>query len=255
MPGGIATAMTHILVVDDDADIRELLCTYLREADIEAVGAADGAEMWLRIEERCPDLIILDLMLPGADGLSLCRSLTEHYEVPIIMLTARGALIDRIVGLEMGADDYVPKPFDPRELLARIKVVLRRSRRCAPVPAPAAAEPERICFAGWMLDTRRSLLRADRACSDSPMSELPIVIGGSDYLALRTLLRHPYRTLSRDYLAREVYGRERDHSDRAIDMCISRLRQTLGDDARSPRLIRTVRNGGYVLCVDVASEA
>ena len=236
--------MTDILVVDDDADIRELLCTYLREAGMAAAGVPDGDAMWRHLESRRPDLIILDLMLPGTDGLSLCRALTAQHDIPIIMLTARGALIDRIVGLELGADDYLAKPFDPRELLARINVVLRRAARAASqAPAP---EPETIRFAGWRLDTRRNLLQQDDG-------NVQVTMGGSDYLALRTLLRHPYQTLSRDFLAREVYGRERDPTDRAIDMCISRLRQFLGDDARSPLLIRTVRNGGYVLAVDVAN--
>lgn len=236
--------MTDILVVDDDADIRELLCTYLCEAGMGAKGAADGDEMWQLLERYRPDLIILDLMLPGEDGLTLCRALTARHEIPIIMLTARGALIDWIVGLELGADDYLAKPFDPRELLARINVVLRRAARSA-LQAPPP-EPETIRFAGWQLDTRRNLLQQDDGAGH-------VAMGGSDFLALRTLLRHPYRTLSRDFLAREVYGRERDPSDRAIDMCISRLRQLLGDDARSPSLIRTVRNGGYVLAVDVAN--
>lgn len=238
--------MSAILVVDDDADIRTLLCTYLKEAGLDAEGVADGEAMWQHLETRTPDLIILDLMLPGTDGLSLCRSLTERHDIPIIMLTARGALIDRIVGLEMGADDYLPKPFDPRELLARIRVVLRRTERSAAPPAPA--EPEVIAFAGWQLDVRRTLLR-------SAASEETFPVGGSDFLALRTLLRHPYQTLSRDFLARQVYGRERDPTDRAIDMSISRLRQLLGDDARNPHLIRTVRNGGYVLAVDVVHAA
>ncbi|MFT4052910.1 MAG: response regulator transcription factor [Novosphingobium sp.] len=239
--------MTHVLVVDDDADIRGLLCTYLRAAEMHAEGACDGEAMWQRIEERRPDLVVLDLMLPGVDGLSLCKSLTERLDIPVIMLTARGTLIDRIVGLEMGADDYVPKPFDPRELLARIRVVLRRTRRNTAGPEAVASEVLR--FGGWILDTRRNLLQPEEEREDRP-----VAVSGSDYLALRALLRRPYQTLSRDYLAKEVYGRERDPSDRAIDMCISRLRQMLGDDARSPRLIRTVRNEGYVLSVDVARE-
>ncbi|QJU59985.1 response regulator [Sphingomonas sp. AP4-R1] len=235
--------MANILVVDDDAEIRELLCTYLGEAGLDAEGVADGEAMWRHLDGHCPDLIILDLMLPGTDGLTLCRSLRERSDIPVIMVTARGALIDRIVGLEMGADDYLPKPFDPRELLARIKVVLRRSLRATTSMEPAASNTLR--FAGWALDTKRNVL------SGSDGSE-PLPIHGSTYLALRTLLDHPYRTLSRDYLAAQVFGRERDPSDRAIDMCISRLRGLLGDDPKNPRMIRTVRNGGYALTVDVA---
>lgn len=238
--------MTEILVVDDDAGIRDLLCVYLHEAGLSAVGVPDGLAMWAQIDRSRPDLIILDLMLPGTDGLALCRSLVERGNIPVIMLTARGALIDRIVGLEMGADDYLPKPFDPRELLARIKVVLRRVARSD--TAEDTSEVSLFHFAGWTLDTRRNKLIAVNGGE-------PLVVNGSDLLALRKLLQHPFRTLSRDDLSISVYGRQRDPSDRAIDMCISRLRQILGDDARNPQLIRTVRNGGYVLSADVTSVA
>jgi len=237
--------MTSILVVDDDAQIRDLLCTYLGDAGMAARGVGDGDAMWRALEEDQPDLIILDLMLPGTDGLSLCRSLVERMDIPVIMLTARGALIDRIVGLEMGADDYLAKPFDPRELLARIKVILRRVERAQP---QRAEQPALLHFAGWTLDTKRNILLSD----DIPD---PLLIGGVDFMTLRTLLGEPYQTLSRDYLSQRIYGRERDPADRAIDMSISRLRQMLGDDARNPQLIRTVRNGGYVLSADVAVEA
>ncbi|MCJ1962968.1 response regulator [Novosphingobium mangrovi (ex Hu et al. 2023)] len=242
--------MSRVLVVDDDADIRDLLCRYLAEADIESRGAADGDAMWRSIAQSTPDLIILDLMLPGTDGLTLCRALTERCDIPIIMLTARGSLVDRIVGLEMGADDYLPKPFDPRELLARIRVVLRRQRRAQ--DGPTVREPDYLQFEGWTLDTRRHLLSPPGE-DLGPENTQPVA--NSDYLALRALLRAPFQTLSRDVLAREVYGRERDPSDRAIDMCISRLRQMLGEDARNPRMIRTVRNGGYVLSVDVSASS
>ncbi|WP_343614840.1 response regulator [Novosphingobium sp.] len=236
--------MTSILVVDDDAQIRALLCDYLAEAGMSAQGVGDGDAMWRHLDEHQPDLIILDLMLPGTDGLSLCRSLVERLDIPVIMLTARGALIDRIVGLEMGADDYLAKPFDPRELLARIKVILRRVGRST----QRSEEPALLHFAGWTLDTKRNLLLSDDSAE-------PLLIAGVDFLTLRTLLGEPYQTLSRDYLSQRIYGRERDPADRAIDMSISRLRQMLGDDARNPMLIRTVRNGGYVLSADVAAQA
>jgi two-component system OmpR family response regulator len=235
--------MNSILVVDDDADLRALLGQYLHQAGFTVAGVGDGAAMWDHLASARPDLVILDLMLPGEDGLSLCRALADRQDIPVIMLTARGSLIDRIVGLEMGADDYLAKPFDPRELLARIKVVLRRTRRGEAESAP----PPMLHFGGWRLDTLRSQLQHEDGAA-------PIPINGPDLLALRALLQQPYRTLSRDTLAREVYGRERDPGDRAIDMCISRLRQTLGDDARNPQLIRTLRNEGYVLAVDVSTQ-
>lgn len=234
----------RILVVDDDPGIRELLCEYLNGAGMVAHAAQDGAAMWHWLEHNRADLIVLDLMMPGVDGLALCRMIGDRARVPVIMLTARGALIDRIIGLEMGADDYMPKPFDPRELLARIKVVLRRTRQFP--PDNQVDEVGLLQFAGWRLDTRRNRLTAPDGDA--------VQLGGSDYLMLRLLLSHPHRTLSRDYLAAQVYGKERDPLDRSVDVCISRLRQMLGEDVRSPRIIRTVRNGGYALAVDVVVE-
>lgn len=235
----------RILVVDDDAGIRDLLCEYLNAAGMDAHAAEDGAAMWRWLEHNRADLIVLDLMLPGVDGLSLCRAIADRIGIPVVMLTARGALIDRIIGLEMGADDYMPKPFDPRELLARIKVVLRRTRQFP--PENQVDDVALLHFGGWRLDTRLNRLI-------SPEGE-DLLLGGSDYLMLRLLLNHPHRTLSRDYLAAQVYGKDRGPLDRSVDVCISRLRQMLGEDVRNPRIIRTVRNGGYALAVDVIVEA
>jgi two-component system OmpR family response regulator len=236
----------RILVVDDDPDIRELLCDYLRSSAMRPAAVADGQAMWEWLGRHTADLIVLDLMLPGTDGLALCRSLRERTHIPVVMLTARGALLDRILGLEMGADDYLPKPFDPRELLARIKVVLRR---VAQAPAPAG-EPDQqpvLRFAGWTLDMRtRQLL--------SPRGVL-VPLAQSDYRVLCALACNPHRTLSRDYLADHVFGRERQAQDRAIDVCVSRLRQHLEDQPRQASLIRTVRNAGYVLTCDVQPQA
>lgn len=232
----------RILVVDDDPEIRELLCHFLRNAGLRPAAVADGETMWAWLAQHTADLVILDLMLPGTDGLTLCRSLRERTHIPVVMLTARGALLDRILGLEMGADDYLPKPFDPRELLARIKVVLRRARQ---QPTPLA-EPEhlsRLAFAGWQLDMRERQLTSPQG--------VVVPLAQSDYRVLCALVQNPRRTLSRDYLADYVFGKERQAQDRAIDVCVSRLRQHLEHDPRQAQWIRTVRNAGYLLACDV----
>jgi len=222
-----------------------LLCTYLSEAGYQTSAASQGQEMRRRLDEQLVDLVVLDLMLPGEDGLSLCRELRVRSNIPVIMLTARGTLVDRIVGLEMGADDYLPKPFDPRELLARIKVVLRRTQS---FPERARLdEAASLRFAGWRLDTATRQLR-------SPAG-LVISLGNSDFRVLRLLLQHPNRPLSRDFLLGHAFEKERAPFDRSIDVCISRLRQHLEDDPRAPKLIRTVRNEGYSLTVDAVEQA
>lgn len=196
--------------------------------------------MWDVLERQPVEIIILDVMMPGEDGLSLCRRLRDRFDIPIIMLSARGELVDRIIGLEMGADDYLPKPFDPRELLTRIRAVLRRSRPAAAIDRPQGG---RFRFADWCLDSR--------SCELSGPEGRRVRLGGTDYLVLRALLRNPHRTLTRETLIAQVYGKKRGGFDRAIDVSISRLRHQLEDDARNPALIRTVRNGGYVMSVDV----
>ncbi|MCU1729457.1 response regulator [Pseudomonas sp. 7P_10.2_Bac1] len=222
----------HILIVDDDPEIRQLLAQYLRDAGYQTSTASDGKEMHRRLEMNVIDLIVLDVMLPGEDGLSLCRTLRVTSNIPVIMLTARGGLIDRIVGLEIGADDYLPKPFDPRELLVRIKVVLRRAQS---FPERARVdEVPYVNFDGWRLDTRaRQVL--------SPEGVV-ISLGNSDYRVLRLLLQHPNRPLSRDFLLNHVFDKDSTPFDRSIDVCVSRLRQQL-----TPELIKTVRNEGYML--------
>jgi two-component system OmpR family response regulator len=191
------------------------------------------------------DLVVLDLMLEDEDGLDLTRELRRDHDVPIIILSARGALLDRILGLEMGADDYLPKPFDPRELLAKIKTVLRRSRG---TPRKLSADRSAfVGFAGWRLDTQmKQMLSPDG---------IVVSLGGSDYRTLRTLLDHPNRPLSREFLLDHVFGKELTPLDRSIDVCISRLRHHLKDEARRSGLIRTVRNEGYMLVADVVYEA
>ena len=234
----------HILVVDDDAEIRTLLTRYLEKNGRRATAVGDGKAMWRAMAAGAFDLVVLDLMLPGDDGLTLCRQLRAKSDIPILMLTARGDETDRIVGLEMGADDYLPKPFSPRELLARIKVILRRTRSLPPNLQPV--DDTRLRFAGWVLDSARRQLV-------SPSGEAT-PISGVEYKLLRVLVTHPNRVLSRDQLLDLTQGRGADPLDRSIDVQISRLRQRLGDDPRSPALIKTVRGEGYVLSVPVDSS-
>ena len=234
----------HILVVDDDTEIRSLLGDYLRRNGYRATAVADGKAMSTALSRGKVDLIVLDLMLPGEDGLSLCRSLRAKSDTPVIMLTARGDETDRIVGLEMGADDYLAKPFSPRELIARIKSVLRRARS---LPHNLRDEDARaICFAGWRLDTvARHLVSAQGVVT--PLS-------GAEYQLLRILLGHPNHVLTRDQIMVLAKGRENEPFDRAIDLQVSRLRQRLGDDPANPQIIKTVRGQGYVLAVPVEVE-
>lgn len=237
-------AADHILVVDDDAEIRRLLHEYLTKSGYRVTAVKDGRGLWEAVEGAPPDLIVLDLMLPGEDGLVLCRSLRARYQIPVIMLTARGEETDRIIGLEIGADDYLPKPFSPRELLARIKVVLRRTRSLPDNLKPDQARA--IRFADWHLDTiSRHLLSP--AGVVTPLS-------GSEYRLLRIFLGHPNRVLTRDQLMDLMRGRETEPFERSIDVQVSRLRRRLGDGAREQSIIKTVRSEGYVLAAEVEME-
>lgn len=234
-----------ILIVDDEPEIRRLLRDYLTRNGFEAVVARDGREMLQALERHAIDLVVLDLMLPDTDGLTLCRDLRARSNMPILILTARGEETDRIVGIEMGADDYLVKPFNPRELLARIKSILRRTRA---LPHNLRPEPVRcLCFSGWSLDTATRLLIAPDGVA-TPLS-------GGEYRLLRILLDHPNRVVNRDQLTEMIHGREAEPFDRAIDVQVSRLRQRLRDDSREPQLIKTVRGEGYVLatCVEARS--
>jgi two-component system OmpR family response regulator len=233
-----------ILIVDDDREISSLLAEYLEKNGYRAVTAGDGKAMQKALQDHRIDLIVLDLNLPSEDGLTLCRNLRSHSAIPVIMLTARGEPVDRILGLEMGADDYVPKPFEPRELFARIRSVLRRTQ--ALPPNMQASETQQIKFAGWTMDvTARHLVNP---------SGVVVALSGAEYRLLKIFLDHANRVLSRDHLLNLTQGRDADPFDRSIDLQISRLRQKLGDDARSPQIIKTVRNEGYVLATQVAKE-
>jgi two-component system OmpR family response regulator len=235
---------SHILVVDDDREIRTLLAAYLEKNGLRVSVARDGKEMRRVLGHAHVDLVVLDVMMPGDDGLTLCRELRAKSQVPIIMLTARVEDVDRILGLELGADDYVPKPFNPRELLGRIGAVLRRSAHMPRDPTPSVVAA--YCFGKWRLDTTtRSLTSPDGAC---------VPLSGAEYRLLAVLLAHAGRVLSRVQLTELLRGRDLDPFDRSIDVRISRLRQILGDYARSPRIIKTIYGEGYVIGVEVKCE-
>jgi two-component system OmpR family response regulator len=233
-----------ILIVDDDREIGMLLAEYLEKNGYRTAVAADGKAMWKTLEALRADLIVLDLNLPGEDGLTLCRNLRSKSTIPVIMLTARGEPLDRILGLEMGADDYLPKPFEPRELFARIRSVLRRTQALPPnLQTPDA---QHMHFAGWTMDfTARHLVNPDGVV---------VALSGAEFRLLKVFLDHANRVLSRDQLLNFTQGRDADPFDRSIDLQISRLRQKLGEDARSPQIIKTVRNEGYVLATVVAKD-
>ena len=238
------TTSDHVLVVDDDAEIRGLLGEYLQKNGYRVTAVGDGEGMRAALEAGRVDIVVLDLMLPGDDGLTLCRNLRARSEVPVVMLTARGEETDRIVGLEMGADDYLAKPFSPRELLARIKSVLRRTRSLPENLQPEAAR--KIRFAGWALDlAARNLL--------SPEGVV-VALSGTEYKLLRTFLAHPNRVLNRDQLIDLMLSRDASPFDRSIDVQVSRLRHRLGEDAKEPAIIKTVRSEGYVLAAPIEVE-
>jgi len=231
----------RILVVDDDARLRDLLVRYLGENGFKVRSAPDAPGMDAERRREAVDLMVLDLMLPGEDGLSICRRLrAENESLPIIMLTARGEEVDRIVGLEMGADDYLPKPFNPRELLARIRAVLRRRAGAAGGSAPLL-EGGKVSFGPFTLDRgTRQLTRDGEA--------LPLTSG--EFSVLKVLVEHARRPLSRDQLMEMARGREHEAFDRAIDVQISRLRKLIEDSSSQPRYIQTVWGFGYVFVPD-----
>lgn len=233
----------HILIVDDDADIRRLAGKFLRENGLKVSSAQDAREMREVMAAGPVDLIILDVMLPGVSGLDLCRDIRRSSQVPIIMLTARGGDVDRIVGLELGADDYLAKPFNPRELLARIHAVLRRAR---PAGGAATSGGARLTFRGWTLDTRRrELTNPDGAVVDLSTGEYDLLV---------TFLEHPQRVLNRDQLMDAAKNRTATGFDRAIDIQVSRLRKKLGaqlDVHGGPEMVKTVRGAGYLFVPEV----
>lgn len=237
--------LKNILVVDDDREIRDLLSQFLAQHGYRTTVAANGRDMESMLKKQKIDLIILDIMMPGKSGMTLCQELRQTSNIPIIMLTAVTDDVDRILGLEMGADDYMSKPFNPRELLARVKAIFRRS----------SGEPEKVMFgvtqeifhfAGWTLDkAKRRLTSPD---------QVEITVSSGEYDLLVAFLDRPQQVLSRDLLLDITKNREAGPFDRSIDIQISRIRHKIEHDPKSPQLIKTVRGGGYVLTSTVTKS-
>lgn len=232
----------HIVVVDDHHDIRALVGQYLEKHGYRVSLADGGPALRAVLAKGTPDLVVLDIMMPGEDGLTLCRDIRAAGALPVIFLTAVAEDTDRIIGLEVGADDYLVKPFNPRELLARIRSVLRRTQGGLATPVPQAAA-EVLCFGPWTLDLkRREMARQDG---------VSVPLSTAEFRLLKVFLDHPGHVLSRDQLLDLTVGRRADPLDRSIDNQVSRLRRKLEDDPRSPSMILTHRGGGYSLCADV----
>jgi two-component system OmpR family response regulator len=229
------TQSPHILLVEDDREIRKLVSQFLRDNGVRVATSPDGREMDHALKDNCIDLLVLDIMLPGEDGLSICRRLRASSNLPVIMLTAKGEDIDRIVGLEIGADDYLTKPFNPRELLARIRAVLRRGAN----DTVAEFRGDSIfTFEGWRLDPNiRQLHDPDGA---------RVALTGAEFDLLFAFCERPRRVLSRDQLIDLTQGRSAAPFERSIDVLVSRLRQKMEKDPKEPRLIQTIRSGGYM---------
>lgn len=233
------TAPIRLLLVDDEPALREPLAEYLSRQGFAVSQAPSAAEARSLLRNELPDLVLLDIMMPGEDGLSLCRHLNDALNLPTILLTARGEATDRIVGLEIGADDYVVKPFEPRELVARIRSVLRRARKGGASPA----EDELFAFEGWQLDPLKRRLTDPEGAMVS--------ISSAEFRLLMAFLEHPRQVLDRERLLDMVQGREAHLFDRAIDNQISRLRRKIEADSRNPTMIQTIWGGGYMLAADV----
>lgn len=240
-PGDDKRWSIRALIVDDDVPIRELMIDYLARFNIHASGVTDGAAMRLALQAEHFDVVVLDLMLPGEDGLSLCRWLRAESDIPILMLTARCEPTDRIIGLELGADDYLGKPFSPRELQARIKALLRRAQF-----GQERSGSEVLAFDDWRLDmVSHRLFHTDGE---------EVILSGADFALLKLFLDHPQQILDRDTIGNATRGRDLMPLDRIVDMAVSRLRQRLRDTEKPPRLIRTVRGSGYQLAANVVAS-
>lgn len=233
-------ATPHILIVEDARDIREPLARFLRQHGYRATVAPEAQSARKAMKAAAIDLVVLDIMMPGEDGLSLCRSIRESTNIPVILLTARGEEVERIIGLEMGADDYIAKPFSPRELVARIAAVLRRTQALPPRLQPA--EAERIKFGDWTLDIgQRELLDA---------AGMATALSSGEFRLLQVLLERPKMALTRNQLLDLTKGRDAEMFDRSVDNHVSRLRKKIEPDPKNPRYIKTVWGGGYMMAVE-----
>jgi two-component system OmpR family response regulator len=241
----MAQPSPNILVVEDDRETRALIAKYLRTHACYVTTATDGREMARAMADRRIDLLILDVMLPGEDGLSLCRKVRAESQTPIIMLTARGEDVDRIVGLEMGADDYLPKPFNPRELLARINAVLRRQTAARLASATEGAAV--LTFAGWRIDLRLRELRNPEGAR--------VAMTSAEFDLLQTFCERAGRVLSRDSLLDFTQGRSAGSFERSIDVLVSRIRRKIEPDPQNATMIKTVRSGGYLFSPTVKALA
>ena len=238
---GMAHGGPHLLLVEDDDGMRVLVTRFLRESGFRVTGCRSGAEMWSLLPDLAVDLVLLDVMLPGASGFDLLRALRAKGTLPVIMLSARNEEADRVLGLELGADDYVSKPFGRPELLARIRAVLRRS---AITPTPvAAARPEALAFAGWRLDLRSRVLTDPEGAA--------VDLSGAEHDLLLVFLEHPGRVLARDQILEMSRGRLAAPSDRSVDTLVSRLRRKLEPPEGAAPVIKTVRGSGYMLAAKV----
>jgi two-component system, OmpR family, response regulator len=227
----------RIVVVDDDAQLCSLLTLHLSSFGYDVSAVGDGAAFWQAWQQQAAQLVILDVKLPGEDGFTIARELRRRSNVPLLMLTERGDEIDRVVGLELGADDYVAKPFGPRELVARVRALLRRAGGTPAAPADANLQP--IAFGRWTLDpVARHLVGADGGV---------VPLSGAEFKLLRLFLQSPGRILTRDQIMERLHGHEAGPFDRSVDILVSHLREKLLDDARAPKLLCTVRGEGYVM--------
>jgi len=240
---------THLAVVDDEAQITQLVANYLKGHGYRVSQLHDGASLFELMAADAPLLVMLDLGLGDEDGLAIARRLREHHRCGLVIVTGRSDAVDKIVGLEVGADDYVTKPFDLRELLARIKAVLRRLEPNAPAPATAAPTPAArasLRFAGWALDT------AARTLTSPQQRDVALTSGEFDLL--NTFVKHPGRVLSRDFLLEATRGRGSGPFDRTIDVQVGRLRRKIEDDPENPQIIKSVRGAGYLFAPVVSSS-
>jgi two-component system OmpR family response regulator len=242
--GNLLPPEAHILVVEDDGEMRTLIGKFLRQNGFRVTGTRNGAEMWDTMSLSPVDLVLLDVMLPGQSGLDLCRMLRAKSEVPIIMVTARGEEADRVAGLELGADDYLPKPFSRPELLARIRAVLRRAQVGA--TRSGLVTGNRMIFAEWVLDTRRRELAAPDGSA--------VDLSSGEYDLLLAFCEHPQRVLSRDQLLDLARNRISDSIDRSVDVMVSRLRRKLEPLPDSPAIIKTIRSAGYMFVPAVTRQ-